>query len=330
MSQSNSLRNTSSVVASPIFDANDQVAGALYGTRTRRPGNREIGAVEAQLVQVLASAVSAGLVRIEQEMRASQLRIARDAAEAADKAKSQFLANMSHELRTPLNAIIGYSEMLQEEAEDRGVNEFIPDLQKITGAGKHLLALINDILDLSKIEAGKFTLNLETFAVGTLVLEVVATVQPLVKKGVNLVVGDPSNLGTAFADQTRFRQCLFNLLSNACKFTDQGSIQLNTERKLYQGREWIMLAVADTGIGMNNEQVAKLFKDFEQVHAAARQHGGTGLGLSISRKLCRLMGGDITVQSEAGKGTTFTMFLPTMVEKQTLSTEAGTAVPLFG
>ncbi len=316
LSQSNSLHNIASVVASPIFDAQDQVAGALYGARARRPGGREIGPVEAQMVQVLASAIGAGLARLEQEVRAGQMRIARDAAEAADRAKGLFLANMSHELRTPLNAIIGYSEMLKEEAEDRGLAEFIPDLEKITGAGRHLLALINDILDLSKIDAGKVSLHLETFELPKVVREVVATVQPLVKKGVSLAVGELDGLGTMHADPTRLRQCLFNLLSNACKFTDAGSITLSAERRPQQGREWLTFAVADTGIGMSAEQVGRLFRDFEQVHSSARQAGGTGLGLAISRKLCRMMGGDITVASEPGKGTTFTMRLPAAVDKQ--------------
>ncbi|MFO0879310.1 MAG: HAMP domain-containing sensor histidine kinase [Gemmataceae bacterium] len=309
-SQGDSLQHVVSVVASPIFDNQDQVAGALYGARLRRPRSREIGPIEAQLVQVLASGVTAGLIRIEQEQRANELRIARDVAEAADRTKGQFLANMSHELRTPLNAIIGYSEMLREEAEDRQIDGFVADLQKITSAGKHLLALINDILDLSKIEAGKVSLNFVSFDGGQLVQEVVAMVQTLVKPGVRLVVPPTSHLGDMNADPTRLRQCLFNLLSNAAKFTDLGTITLTTERRPHQGVDWVVFTVADTGIGMNSEQVAKLFKDFEQVHAATRQAGGTGLGLSISRKLTRLMGGDITVKSEAGKGTTFTLYLP--------------------
>ena len=317
LSQSDSLHNIASVVASPIFDAQDEVAGALYGTRSRRPSTREIGPAEAQMVQVLASAVGAGLVRLEQDVRASQLRVARDVAEASDRAKGQFLANMSHELRTPLNAIIGYSEMLKEESEERGLAEFIPDLEKINGAGRHLLALINDILDLSKIDAGKVTLHLEPFEVPKLVGEVLATVQTLVKKGVSLVSGDLVGLGTMVADPTRLRQCLFNLLSNACKFTDMGSITLTAERRPNQGKDWLVFAVADTGIGMSQEQVARLFRDFEQVHSSARQAGGTGLGLAISRKLCRMMGGDIAVASEVGRGTTFTMRVPAVVEKPT-------------
>jgi signal transduction histidine kinase len=313
-SQADSLAGVASVVASPIFDANDDVAGALYGARARRAREEEIGAVEAQLVQVLASAVSAGLVRLEQDRRATELRVARDVAEAADRAKGQFLANMSHELRTPLNAIIGYSEMLKEEAQERGLATMVPDLERIAGAGKHLLELINDILDLSKIEAGKAALHLETFELPRLIEEAVATVRPLVKPGVELSVGEAAPLGEMRADPTRLRQCLLNLLSNACKFTDRGSIALAARREERRGRDWVVLTVADTGIGMDEGQVARLFQDFQQVHAATRQAGGTGLGLAISRKLTRMMGGDITVQSEPDKGTTFTLSLPASVE----------------
>jgi signal transduction histidine kinase len=309
-SQTASLANIASVVASPIFDAQGNVAGALYGARGRRPGGYEIGAVEAQLVQVLASAVTAGLIRLEQDQRANQLRIARDVAEAADRTKSAFLANMSHELRTPLNAIIGYSEMLQEDARDRDQADMVPDLERITTAGRHLLTLINDILDLSKIEAGKMTLRAETFDLPKLIREAAATVQPLVKKGVELVVNDTTDLAAMRSDPTRLRQCLLNLLSNACKFTDRGSITLTAERVPRDGQDRVVFSVTDTGIGMDAEQAAKLFQDFQQVHAATRQAGGTGLGLSISRKLARMMGGDITVRSEAGAGTTFTMDLP--------------------
>jgi signal transduction histidine kinase len=310
--QSESLFNVQSVVASPIFDAQDNVVGALYGSRGRTPRAREVGPLEAQLVQVLASAVGAGLLRVEQDARASQLRVAKEAAEAADRTKSQFLANMSHELRTPLNAIIGYSEMLQEMAQDDGVESFIPDLEKISAAGKHLLALINDILDISKIEAGKMTLAPEKFAVAPLVAQVAATVLPLVQKNGNaLEMNDHQAAGEMVADSTRLRQCLLNLLSNACKFTDQGKITLTVERRTHQGREWMVFRVADTGIGMTPEQLEKLFKPFEQADASTtRKYGGTGLGLAISLKFCQLMGGDITVESEPGKGSTFTMYLP--------------------
>jgi signal transduction histidine kinase/DNA-binding response OmpR family regulator len=240
---------------------------------------------------------------------------ARAAAEEADRAKSQFLANMSHELRTPLNAIIGYSEMLQEEAQDLGQEGFTPDLQKINAAGKHLLALLNDILDLSKIEAGKMDLYLETFDLATMLQDVETTVQPLVEKNANtMVLRRPDNLGAMRADLTKVRQNLFNLLSNACKFTQQGSIALEVARKAVDGLEWVTFRVSDTGIGMTPEQMAKLFHPFTQADASTtRQYGGTGLGLAIAKHFCQMMGGDIAVESEPGKGSTFTMKLPAQV-----------------
>ena len=232
--------------------------------------------------------------------------------EIASQHKSTFLANMSHELRTPLNAIIGYSEMLQEEAEEIGEEAFIPDLQKVNAAGKHLLGLINDILDLSKIEAGRMDLYLETFEVWPLVRDVQAIVQPLVEKNGNtLEVECPSDVGTVQADLTKVRQTLFNLLSNAAKFTEQGTISLAVTR---EADDWLTFAVTDTGIGMTAEQLGRLFEAFSQAEASTRaQYGGTGLGLAISRHFCRLMGGDLTVESAYGRGSTFTVRLPMMV-----------------
>ena len=219
---------------------------------------------------------------------------------------------MSHELRTPLNAIIGYSEMLQEEAEDLGEDAFLPDLQKIGGAGKHLLGLINDILDLSRIEAGRMDLFLETFEIGRLVRDVEGIVQPLVEKNGNaLVVSCPDDIGEMQADLTKVRQALFNLLSNAAKFTDHGTISLTVAR---ESDDWLTFAVADTGIGMTEEQLGRLFEAFSQAEASTRgTYGGTGLGLAISRHFCRLMGGDLTVTSVYGQGSTFTVRLPTAV-----------------
>jgi CheY-like chemotaxis protein len=226
-----------------------------------------------------------------------------------------FLANMSHELRTPLNAILGYSEMLMEEAGDLGQDGFVPDLKKIHGAGKHLLSLINDVLDISKIEAGKMEVFLESFLVRPLIDDVVSTVQPLVEKNANaLIVSCPEDVGEMHADVTKVRQGLFNLLSNACKFTKEGRITLKVSSDVRDGAPWLHFAVADTGIGMSPEQLGKLFQAFSQVDASTtRKYGGTGLGLAISRKFCQLMGGDITVASEPGKGTTFTMHLPAVV-----------------
>ena len=265
-----------------------------------------------ELRMSLEASNSVALQQLEEiKIKSEALQVAQVAAEAASKAKSQFLANMSHELRTPLNAIIGYSEMLQEEADDLGTPGIKPDLQKIHGAGKHLLGLINDILDLSKIEAGKMTLYLETFEVQTLVNEVAATVQPLINKNGNqLTLEVAPESGSMRADVTKVRQTLFNLLSNASKFTDKGSITLRARR---QGAD-LVFDVIDSGIGMTPEQVGRLFQAFAQADAStSKKYGGTGLGLALSRKFCQLMGGDLTVASEAGKGSTFTATIPAQV-----------------
>jgi len=207
--------------------------------------------------------------------------------------------------------------MLQEEAEEVGEEAFIPDLQKVNAAGKHLLGLINDILDLSKIEAGRMDLFLETFEVGQLVGDVQAIVQPLVEKNANaLVIACPDNLGTMHADQTKVRQTLFNLMSNAAKFTDHGTISLTVER---EAEDWLTFAVSDTGIGMTEEQLGRLFEAFSQAEASTRsKYGGTGLGLAISRHFCRMMGGDLTVTSTYGQGSTFTIRLPRQIADPTL------------
>ncbi|MEG4024132.1 MULTISPECIES: ATP-binding protein [unclassified Microcoleus] len=237
-------------------------------------------------------------------------------AEAASRAKSTFLANMSHELRTPLNAIIGYSEMLQEEARESGLEDIIPDTQKIYNAGKHLLTLINDILDLSKIEAGRMELYLEKFDLSNLIEEVVATLHPLVEKNHNqLQVSCSENLGVMYADLTKVRQILFNLLSNALKFTEGGTVLLSATREPAGGSDWVYLQVSDTGIGMSAEQQQGLFQPFIQGDASTtRKYGGTGLGLAISRLFCQMMGGDIIVESQLDVGSTFTVHLKTKVD----------------
>jgi len=241
---------------------------------------------------------------------------AMETAEAANRTKSLFLANMSHELRTPLNAILGYSEMLQEEAADQDVQEFLPDLQRIHSAGRHLLSLINDILDLSKIEAGKVELYLETFSIPRLIEEVVETIRPLVNANANtLRVECPADLGTMHADMTKMRQSLFNLLSNAAKFTKEGAILLEVSREGMDDREWICFRVSDTGIGMTPEQLVKLFQTFSQADTSTtRKFGGSGLGLALTRRFCQLMGGDVTVTSVPGESSSFTIKVPAVVQ----------------
>jgi PAS domain S-box-containing protein len=279
----------------PRSASGETISTTLNASALRDPDGRVIGAI--------------GILR---DMR--ELDKAREAAEIANRAKSQFLANMSHELRTPLNAITLYTELLRDEATDRGLEDFLPDLKKIHGAAKHLLALINDVLDLSKIESGKLELVLETFQVPAMIRDVVTTIEPLAQKNANrLTVHCPDEAGTMRADLTKVRQSLFNLLSNACKFTEGGTIRLEVAREDRDG-SWLTFRVADTGIGMTPEHLRRLFQPFSQVDpSATRRFGGTGLGLAITHHFCEAMGGDITVESRPGVGSAFTIRLPAVV-----------------
>jgi adenylate cyclase len=228
----------------------------------------------------------------------------------ASQHKSQFLASMSHELRTPLNAIIGLTEMMVSNAARFGTEKALEPLRRVNAAGTHLLGLINEVLDLSKIEAGKLELNPEPVNLVRLIDEVVGTAGQLAEKNHNRLVVEAQDLGPLNADSMRLKQILLNLLSNACKFTKEGEVALRV-RKVADGRDWVELAVADTGIGLTAEQQAKLFQEFTQADSlTARRYGGTGLGLALSRKLARMMGGDVTVTSEPSKGSVFTVRLP--------------------
>jgi signal transduction histidine kinase/CheY-like chemotaxis protein len=261
---------------------------------------------------------------IHRKQTQDELLTAKRAAEDASRAKSAFLANMSHELRTPLNAIIGYSEMIEEEIQESGQIQNIQDVQKIEAAGKHLLALINDVLDLSKIEAGKMGLHLENFEIAMMIQEMVATLQPAISKNSNtLQLRLSDDLGAMRSDITKVRQILSNLLSNACKFTDHGTISMDVERLVKSDQQWIRFRVGDTGIGISAEQQENLFKEFAQADVSiARKYGGTGLGLAISHRFAQLMGGHITVESEPGKGSVFAVLLPAQVTAEAAAANA--------
>ena len=256
--------------------------------------------------------------QLEQKVaaRTAELERAVVAAKEANQAKSAFLAKMSHELRTPMNAIIGYSEMLIEDSTEAGNDGMADDLQKILSAARHLLGLINDVLDLSKIEAGKMQLYLETFDLQLLVHEVTSTIAPLIEKRNNqLVVECDPAIGSMYGDATKVRQTLLNLLSNASKFTENGRIELKVERDIVDNQVWVAMRVIDTGIGMDEEQMARLFKPFTQADAStSSKFGGTGLGLAISKQFAQMMGGDIGIISAPGAGSTFTLRVPARVK----------------
>ena len=288
----------------PLLGA-DRIVGALV-VRRKRPGEFPKSTVELLQTFAAQSVLAIQNARLFSEIGEKS----RQLAEASEH-KSQFLASMSHELRTPLNAIIGLTEMLVANPPRFGTERAQEPLRRVNAAGIHLLGLINEVLDLSKIEAGKLELNLEPVNIARLIDEVIGTAAQLVEKNKNrLVVDSADDLGPLTADPMRLKQILLNLLSNACKFTNDGEIALRV-RKVANSRDWIDLAVADTGIGLTAEQQAKLFQDFTQADLlTARRYGGTGLGLALSRKLARMMGGDVTVTSEPGKGSVFTVRLP--------------------
>jgi signal transduction histidine kinase/DNA-binding response OmpR family regulator len=309
------------LLAVPMVRAG-QVVGALV---VRRRGAGEFPGTVVRLLETFAtqSAIAVDNARLFREIqdKGRELKL-------ASQHKSQFLANMSHELRTPLNAIIGVTEMLHEDARDLKREDEIEPLERVLRAGRHLLALINDILDLSKIEAGKMDLYVETFALAPLIEDVVNTTNTLAaKNGNRVVVNCPIDIGAMRSDQTRIRQALLNLASNAAKFTEKGTITIDAKRTTEVGREWITIAVTDSGIGMTPEQVGRLFQDFTQADASTtRKYGGTGLGLAISQRFCRMMGGDITVESAPGRGSSFILRLPAEVAGPGESAEVHAAV----
>jgi adenylate cyclase len=309
------------LLAVPLLSA-DRIVGALV-VRRRQPGEFPRSTVD--LLQTFAAqsvlAIQNANLFAEVEDKSRQL-------ELASQHKSQFLANMSHELRTPLNAIIGVTEMLREDAD--ALKQDVEPIDRVLGAGRHLLALINDILDLSKIEAGRMELNLDSFALRPLIDDMVNTIKPLAAKNGNLVVVHyDAKIGMMHADQMRLRQALLNLLSNANKFTEKGTVTIAVQQEHDNGRDWVTVSVADTGIGMTTEQIGKLFQEFSQASSkTASKYGGTGLGLVISRRFCQMMGGDITVKSTPGEGSTFTIRLPRIVRGEQAIASVARAEPI--
>jgi signal transduction histidine kinase/DNA-binding response OmpR family regulator len=297
------------VIAVPLL-RDEHVTGALVIRR------KTAGDFSPSIVKLLQTLASQSVLAIENARLFKDSQSKSEQLAEASKLKSQFLANMSHELRTPLNAIIGLTEMLHEDAQDLKRAEELEPLERVLRAAHHLLELINDILDLSKIEAGRMDIHVETFALTPLVEEVVATIAPAAaKNGNQLSVRCPATVGEMHADQTRIRQALLNLVSNANKFTEHGLVTVEVARVNTRGIDEITMAISDTGIGMSPEQVGRLFQEFVQADpSTTRKYGGTGLGLSISRRFCQMMGGDITVESQLGKGSIFTIRLPARID----------------
>lgn len=285
------------------------------GPRAESEINRAVSFTIMVSLLSIGLGVFAAWLALLQRRVAVELASAKKSADTANRAKSAFLANMSHELRTPMNAILGYSEMLIEEAEEEGQEDFIPDLQKIHQSGSHLLALINDVLDLSKIESGKMEAFAEDFAVDSLLDDVSATALPLMAKNTNkLVIERGDQLGIAHQDLTKLRQCLLNLLSNAAKFSQDGTVTLRAERRIDAGSDWLILTVRDSGIGIPADKLDAVFEEFGQAdQSTTRNFGGTGLGLPIARRFCQLLGGDLTVESQPGSGSTFRIRVPSVL-----------------
>ena len=310
-----SLLNTPETLAEATQYTEQAAGQTARGIGKRRRKDGSFLDVELAGVPVIVDGERVGIMALYHDV--TDLLRANEEARAANSAKSQFLANMSHELRTPLNAIIGYSEILQEEAADAGQAGFIPDLEKIQSAGKHLLTLINDVLDLSKIEAGKMDIFAESFDIKPVVDGVATTIKPTIAKNKNtLRVTCGDDIGAMHSDIVKVRQILLNLLSNAAKFTENGTISLSVERDSPEPGGTIVFRITDTGIGMTPAQIERLFEAFTQAEASTtRTYGGTGLGLAITRNFCRLLNGDVNVSSERGKGSTFTVRLPATVEQ---------------
>ncbi|MGE0715003.1 MAG: response regulator [Alphaproteobacteria bacterium] len=307
------------------------IAGGDLDARIPGGGHDEIGNMARALVVFRDNAREIRHARVEAEAARDEAEAARVTAERATRTKSEFLANMSHELRTPLNAIIGYSEILMEESEDQGLDDFTPDLERIRSAGKHLLTIINDILDLSKIEAGRMDVHIEDVDIALTAREVEALIRPLAEKNGNVFeLAVPPDIGRMRSDSQKIKQCLLNLGSNGAKFTSNGRLTLTAARAEVDGQGGVRFSIEDTGIGMTEEQMAKLFRAFTQADSSTtKKFGGTGLGLAICKHFATMLGGDIKVASTVGVGTTFTMWLPDPAPGDTAQAPAPTpAIPL--